>query len=88
MEITYDPAKDKENIAKHGISLREASRFLWRAAKMEEDRRKDYKEERFTATGFIGARLHVMVFTPRQGALRVISLRKANEREQKRYEKK
>jgi len=38
------------------------------------------------AAGLIDARLHVLVFTPRDGKVHVISLREANLREVKRYE--
>jgi len=38
------------------------------------------------ALGFIGRRLHVLVYTPRANALRAISLRKANDREVRHYE--
>jgi hypothetical protein len=45
-----------------------------------------YGERRFQALGLIGDRLHMMVFTPRANKAHVISLRKANKREVKRYE--
>ena len=44
-------------------------------------------DPRFEATGYIGNRLHVMVFCLRTDAVRVISLRKANKREEKIYAK-
>jgi len=50
-----------------------------------EDVRNDYQEVRFQAIGFIGDRLHVLVFTPRGKVTRVISLRKANRREERHY---
>jgi uncharacterized DUF497 family protein len=50
------------------------------------DNRRSYGEERYIAATPIGARLHVVVFTIRSGTLRIISLRKANRREIKRYE--
>ncbi|MNE51790.1 hypothetical protein D3C80_1464360 [compost metagenome] len=53
---------------------------------MVEDLRRDYGERRFQVLGYIGERLHALVFTPRDGAVHVISLRKANSREVKRYE--
>ena len=40
----------------------------------------------FQAFGFIGERLHILVFTARGEDTHVISLRKANKREVKRYE--
>lgn len=54
---------------------------------MVEDTRKAYGERRFQALGFTGERLHAVVFKPRDGKAHVISLRKANSREVKRYAK-
>lgn len=51
-----------------------------------EDDRKEYSERRFQALGYINDRLHMLVFTPRNGKVHVISLRKANVREVGRYE--
>src|SRR5260370_1190229 len=50
------------------------------------DLRLDYGERRMIAVGRSGLRLHVMVFTRRAGKVRIISLRKANDREIRRYE--
>ena len=86
MNISYDPGKNEKNIAERGISFERAAEFEWSNALIVEDTRKDYGESRFQALGFIGKRLHVLVFTPRAGQVHVISLRKANKREVKRYE--
>lgn len=59
--------------------------FDWLTAAVIEDTRRDYGERRYRALGFIGARLHAVVYTPRATALQVISLRKANRREVRRY---
>lgn len=59
--------------------------FDWTTAAVIEDTRKDYGERRFRALGFIGRRLHAVVYTPRPAGLHVISLRKANRREEKHY---
>lgn len=69
-----------------GISFERAMAFEWDSALIVEDTRKDYGERRFQALGLIDWRLHVLVFTPRAGKTHVISLRKANKREVKRYE--
>lgn len=87
MAITYDPDKCEKNIALRGISFDLATDFDWSSALIVEDTRKDYGEPRFQALGSIGERLHSLVFTPRAGDVHVISLRKANKREVKRYEK-
>ena len=86
MNISYDPGKNEKNIAERGISFERAAEFEWSSALIVEDSRKDYGEPRFQAPGFIGKRLHALVFTPRAGQAHVISLRKANRREVKRYE--
>ena len=69
-----------------GISFERAAAFEWDTALIVEDTRRDYGERRFQAVGVIDGRLHVLVFTPRSGKTHVISLRKANQREVKRYE--
>lgn len=86
MQITYDPAKCERNIAERGLSFDLARDFDWPTALVLEDQRHDYGERRFQALGFIGERLHMLVFTPRTGVVHVISLRKANKREVSGYE--
>lgn len=86
MGISFDAAKSEKNILARGISFDMASEFAWDSALMVEDLRKSYGECRFQALGLIGGRLHMMVFTPRAQKAHVISLRKANKREVKRYE--
>lgn len=44
-----------------------------------------YQEVRYIATGYIGQRLHRVVYTARGESIRIISLRKANPREMRRY---
>ena len=86
MDISFDAAKDARNIATRGISFEQAIAFEWDTALIVADTRKDYGERRYQAVGLIADRLHVLVFTPRSGKTHVISLRKANKREVKRYE--
>ena len=82
MAIVFDPEKNKQNISARGISFEMAAAFDWQSARIWPDLRRDYGEDRFIATGMIGERLHVLVFTLRDADIRVISLRRANEREQ------
>lgn len=82
-----DPKKEGRNISQRGLSLDLAEQLDWATALIWEDRRKDYGERRYCVLGFIEDRLHSVVLTPRDGKPRVISLRKANKREVKRYEK-
>jgi uncharacterized DUF497 family protein len=87
-DVSFDSAKNERNIASRGISFEVAEQFEWNTALIAEDLRKEYGEPRFQALGFILGRLHAMVFTPRAGKVHVISLRKANQREMRRYEAK
>ncbi|MGQ0658984.1 MAG: BrnT family toxin [Chromatiales bacterium] len=57
MDISFDPAKDARNIARRGLSLARAADFDWASALIVEDARRDYREQRFQALGFIDDRL-------------------------------
>jgi uncharacterized DUF497 family protein len=81
----WDPAKAASNLATHGVSFDSVTAFDLRTASIEPDMRRAYGEARMVAIGTIGDRVHVLVFTPRGDHIRVISLRKANDREVKRY---
>ncbi len=81
MKLIFDPAKDTENKRKHGVSLAEAELMDWDAALIWQDTRRDYDEVRMVALGAIGERLYCAIFTDRDEARRIISLRKANYRE-------
>ena len=91
MNVTFDPAKDAANLAKHGISLNEAVGFEWGTAVVWPDTRRDYGEPRMVALGYIGLRIMALVFVDRPPdkptERRIISLRKANTREVNRYAK-
>ncbi|MEN5147766.1 BrnT family toxin [Pseudomonas orientalis] len=86
MQITYDPAKDARNVEERGLPFALVRDFEWSTAFILEDARFDYGERRYRAVGYIGDRLHVVVFTPRGDAVHVISFRKANKREVKNYD--
>lgn len=83
MEITFDPAKNLSNLAKHGIELSRAADMavLW----TKPDLRKDYGEERHLAWGTIDGLYYCLAFTKRGQTLRVISLRRAHLKEIKHH---
>lgn len=85
MKITFDPKKNADNIRERQLSFDAVSKLEWSSAVILEDARKDYGERRFRVFGYIDERLYAVVFTPREGAVQVISFRKANSREVKRY---
>jgi len=86
MDITYDATKNSKNIAERGLSFDMAAQFDFSTAIIHADTRKDYGETRYIGIGRIGQRLHVVVFTETETGVRVISLRKANEREIEAYD--
>jgi uncharacterized protein len=86
MEYEWDAEKALANIAKHGVPFERVAQFEWDEAQIEEDDRRLYGERRFYALGMIEGRIHALIFTRRGEAVRVISLRKANDRERRRYE--
>jgi len=86
VQYEFDEAKNQANIEKHGISLGEACNIDWNNALIYQDMRFEYQEERMIAFGFINTRLYIAVFVDRSNKRRIISLRKANDREKKVYE--
>lgn len=85
MDIEFDPAKDAANIAKHGVSLADFTGFDAAPIVVEDDRF-DYGETRFVGFGRINGRAYSVVFTRRGDAMRLISFRRAHEKELRRYE--
>ncbi|CRY45636.1 hypothetical protein AQ808_28955 [Burkholderia pseudomallei] len=85
MDITFDPTKNKTNIAKHGVSLALAAQLDWSDVLSYVDDRRDYSEVREVGFGVIGDRLYCVVFTQRGDSMHIISMRKANKREAKSY---
>ena len=86
MRIAFDPTKNERNIQERGLSFMLVDAFAWETAQTHEDKRFAYPEPRFVSLGLIEARVFVVCFTPILGGIRVISFRKANAREVKRYE--
>ncbi len=86
VEITFDPQKNERNRRERGLGFELVAEFAFGSAKYIQDNRKDYGEIRIRAIGFIKDTLYALVFTMRGTTLRVISLRRANRRERKRYE--
>jgi uncharacterized protein len=87
VEFEFDDTKNTANRAKHGVDFAEAYRFNWAGSVTVEDTRRPYGEPRFVTYGEIDGRVHVLVFTVRAEIIRVISLRKANDREIASYER-
>lgn len=88
MQFEWDEQKNTLNIQKHGIDFADAYRLFEQPLLIAADDRKDYKENRYIGIGYIQRRIMVLVFTrPKKDRVRVISLRKANKREQEKFKK-
>lgn len=86
MQIEFDSDKQTINLRKHGIDLRDAAYVFLDTRRLDAaDERNNHGEERRVVVGTVEDRLWVVVYTRRADAIRLISARKANEREKKRY---
>lgn len=86
MKIEFDQAKSMHNAQMRKLPFEMVEFFEFDTAHLFQDLRKDYDEVRMIAYGYIADRLHVLCFKPiAKGHIRVISLRKANKKEQKKY---
>ena len=87
MKIDFDPIKNEKNIRERGLSYERVAEVDFNTALIFPDMRKEYGETRYIALCYLERRLHVLCFTETDAGIRVISFRKANEREAKRYGK-
>lgn len=85
MEFEWDPAKNRSNFAKHGFDFEDAEEVFEGFCFTFEDRRFDYGETRLITVGLLDGRVVVIAQVRRGQSTRIISMRKANRREQKIY---
>ena len=86
MEFEWNDAKSEACFRQRGFDFGYAIRVFLDAGRMvRPDDRLDFGEPRFQVTGRIEGRLFVVVYTPRAHRLRIISARKANQREVDRH---
>ena len=76
----WDDNKRILNLANHQQDFRDVEEFDWDSAVQQRSDRG--KETRYTATSDFRGKLHTVVYTERQDAIRVISFRRANKREE------
>ena len=85
MRIDYDPAKRSTTLRDRGLDMAAAGDIFDGATITVEDDRQDYGETRYITVGFLAGRMVFVAWTPRNGGRRIISMRKANAREQELY---
>ena len=85
MEFEWDSVKNQRNIEKHGIDFTDAVRIFERPTLTVVDNRRNYGEKRIAAMGTVEDVILYVVYTIRAGIWRIISARRANRRERKKY---
>jgi hypothetical protein len=85
MQYEFDGLKRDRTLLERGLDFAHAEQLFAGVHFTSQDLRVDYAEDRFITVGFLQAKLVVMVWTPRGELRRIISMRKANEREKAFY---
>ena len=87
MDFEWDAQKAAENLRKYGVGFPEAIRIFHDPHRIErEDTRMPYGETRMQVIGLVSVRVLVVIYTPRADRIRIISARKANQRERRAYD--
>jgi uncharacterized DUF497 family protein len=85
VKITYDPAKRARTLEDRGLDFEDCIEVFSGVTVDAPDLRHEYREPRFKTVGLLTGRMMVVIWTPRDGSRRIISMRKANEREKAIY---
>lgn len=87
MNFEWDADKAAQNLRKHGVQFNIAARAFFDPRRIEAyDGREDYGEDRWATIGYVDPFLLYVVYTVRTGeTIRLISARKANEKEREKY---
>ena len=85
MRITFDPEKRAETLRKRVVDFLDAATVFAGPTYTMQDNRFPYPEDRFLTAGLLSGRMVIVVWTPIEDGRRIISMRKANDREQARY---
>ena len=85
MEVDYDGAKRTHTLDERGLDFSDAYKIFDGAEVTLLDDRFDYPEQRFQTYGNLDSRLVMIAWTPIEGGIRVISMRRCNDREQRKF---
>jgi uncharacterized DUF497 family protein len=87
-KLSYDPAKREKTLKERGLDFEDVEEILSGPLQYTfVDDRFDYGEKRWITVGYLKKRMIVVTWTKRGDCLRLISMRKANEKEQKKFKK-
>jgi uncharacterized protein len=85
MDISFDPAKRAETLVNRGLDFADAWQVFVGETVTVQDSRFEYGEQRFITAGHLDGRCVVIVWTPRDGSRRIISMRHAHANEERIY---
>jgi uncharacterized DUF497 family protein len=85
MRITFDPAKRDATLRDRGVDFLEAETVFAGPTADVPDLRFDYGEPRIVTFGYLDTKMVAVVWTPTNDGRRVISMRKANDRERRTF---
>lgn len=86
MELEWDEDKRQLTLRERGLDFADVARFDPESVRTRPDLRREYGEPRYNSIGYLDGRLCTFCWTPRDGKVRIISLRRANAREREAYE--
>ena len=81
MQIEFDPLKRDKTLNERGLDFAQAAQVFVGQHLTLQDTRENYAEQRFQTVGWLDRRIVILIWTPRDTIRRIISIRKANERE-------
>ena len=81
MRVTFDPVKREKVLRERGLDFAAAGEVFNDRVLTIEDTRKDYGETRFQTYGSFRGRIVMVLWTPRDDARHIISMRYCHERE-------
>ena len=85
MNLEFDQDKRDKTLLERGLDFARAAEVFEGVYFTGRDERFEYEEERFITIGQLDSSLVVLVWTPRGKVRRIISMRKANDREKTFY---
>lgn len=85
MNVEWDPAKNWSNFRKHGINFEQIKPVFEDPARIDEYDDREYGEDRWIVIGMVDSTVVHVVYTIRNGDVRLITARRASTHEQARY---
>jgi uncharacterized DUF497 family protein len=87
MRLSWDETKRQATLAERGLDFADAE-IVFAARNMTWlDERQDYGEKRYATAGWLRGSFVMLVWTPRDGGRRIISMRNGHGKEEERYKK-